>query len=100
MVTYEPITFLDNGYNNGAIWNEVDVTWDDPTGWNQKQCRWTYFNVTTSSLEATNRHRSTFNGGGANANVYSYPASATCTSYQKYISYQNGANSETYLYKW
>lgn len=100
MVTYEPITFKDAGYNNPAIWNEVDVTWDDPTGWNQKQCCWTYFNVTTQSLTDAGRHRSTFDGGGGNANVKNYPCEATCTSYTKYKYKSNGANSESNLYIW
>lgn len=50
MVCYEKwANGVVNALNNPSVWNEVDVTWDDPS--TVTKCKWTYFNVTTAFLK-------------------------------------------------
>ena len=83
MVCYERYdNSVINGHNNPAVWNEVDVTWDDPTNGDPTVCRWDYFNVTTSYMSSNaggNRTRSIWGSTSNNNEAYRKYISSTCT---------------------
>lgn len=36
-----------------SVWQEMDVTWDDPTNGSESYCGWDYFNITTSEIQGS-----------------------------------------------
>lgn len=85
MVCYEPYYCSDKrAHNNPSVWNEMDVTWDDPTGVNI--CRWKFFNVTSAYLKTDdggNRERSVVGVTDHGIEAYdSYISNCSCTKYK------------------
>ena len=84
MVCYEKYdNYVVNAYNNPSVWNEVDVTWDDPS--NVIKCRWEFFNTTTAYMKTNaggNRVRGRM--GITNFNnecYYDHISECSCTKY-------------------
>lgn len=86
MVTYEPYDCsIVNAKNNPAVWNEIDVTWDDPST-NTTKCKWEFFNTTTAYMQSDageNRVRARLGVTSYGVESYKdYISDCTCTSYQ------------------
>ena len=81
MICYEPYNNgIKNAHNNSSVWNEVDVTWDDPTWADESYCKWEYFNTTTAYMES--------NDGGKRTrrcypedSYHSYISRCSCKNY-------------------
>lgn len=85
IICYEPYdNSIASAANNPAIWNEVDVTWDDPTNAGPTYCTWEFFNTTTNYLESSyggNRQRKTYSDRNSEP-YYNYISRCSCTQYK------------------